>query len=705
MEAPETLKKLQAQLFQIVGTAAETEGLRQDNANLRIQLEKKDGDANGHLRELWSVRAQMQSQAKELTAERETANSLREKLGMLRDEHSPLKQRVEDLENALEQANSELQRRQTDHDTEMSALEQELAKERDLVAEKIQEIEAKAKELKEFHALTDDLKHQVDNLKVQATQAEELEQIRQLSAQQVVDLKTMEDRLEEQQRAMSEREIEFGESMHQLEETCKNTQQRLLSESKLHEEEVERVQRISEVQVRELQDSIAILEQQGEQALEREAQLTEKLRLLEESCKIEKSRASQERLKEQKQSRETLARRETDLQNAKARLAEQSMKAADREVEFKQLTERLDEANKSKAKLQAKLKELAQATDKKHDLALVDCVREKERRIVELQAEIEHAKVSLNNKDEVIREQARELSELEVQHQEQAERLRTCELTLEQVEQQRVEPTRTMQCYYQDDIDVRMQNRDLLLTTKQLHQECEMLETENRSLKETNEYFIDELDQHATNIGHTNHKQKIRYTLKLKEELNRLFMELRKSRQRVLQLEASQINCGLPGSRTYEQRPSPQRSGREGQSVRRHSTGTFSSPRRASPNGKGSPRPSPCASPGRHEVSAHHRAEETEHACHLQIVALEKLSVDHQHLKTLVERVVLRNEYANESGNIASTSELLDKLRGNFEHTCDVGAEIHEPTRALVANLHEKVRHTPVRSNRHIGGA
>jgi len=241
---------------------------------------------------------------------------------------------------------------------------------------------------------------------------------------------------------------------------------------------------------------------------------------------------------------------------------------------------------------------------------------------------------------------------------------------MERVEQQRVEPLRSMQCHYQDDIDVRMQNRDLLLTARQLHQECEMLETENRSLKEANEYFIDELDQHANNIGHTNHKQKIRYTLKLKEELNRLFMELRKSRQRILHLETTHANFGVLGSRS-----------RENHSVRRHSTGTFASPRRASPNQKGSPRTSPCASPGRDEASVQHRAEEFEHACHLQIVALEKLNADHQHLKTLVERVVLRSDYVNGNGNSSSTSQLLERLRGSAEQTCSMGVESHERVR------------------------
>mmetsp|Transcript_22389 Transcript_22389/g.30746 ORF Transcript_22389/g.30746 Transcript_22389/m.30746 type:complete len:118 (-) Transcript_22389:101-454(-) len=53
--------------------------------------------------------------------------------------------------------------------------------------------------------------------------------------------------------------------------------------------------------------------------------------------------------------------------------------------------------------------------------------------------------------------------------------------------------------------------------------------------------------EHAKLCGHANPKQKIRYTMKLKEEINRLFTELKKARSRIVELELS--TSPLPGAR------------------------------------------------------------------------------------------------------------------------------------------------------------
>merc|ERR1719356_124660 len=78
------------------------------------------------------------------------------------------------------------------------------------------------------------------------------------------------------------------------------------------------------------------------------------------------------------------------------------------------------------------------------------------------------------------------------------------------------------------------QNRELSLTLRQLKHDLEMAESENRSLREAVALFEEDLErvtgQGAQAAGHMNHKQKIRYTLKLKDEINRLFAELKRAR-------------------------------------------------------------------------------------------------------------------------------------------------------------------------------
>ncbi|CAE7513280.1 unnamed protein product [Symbiodinium natans] len=97
--------------------------------------------------------------------------------------------------------------------------------------------------------------------------------------------------------------------------------------------------------------------------------------------------------------------------------------------------------------------------------------------------------------------------------------------------------------------ELRLQNRELCLSLRQFKQDCEMLEAENLSLKEALACMEEDLhrvsDQHAQLVGHVNHRQKIRYTMKLKEEINRLHGDLKKARQRIVQLEVNKESDSL----------------------------------------------------------------------------------------------------------------------------------------------------------------
>lgn len=203
--------------------------------------------------------------------------------------------------------------------------------------------------------------------------------------------------------------------------------------------------------------------------------------------------------------------------------------------------------------------------------------------------------------------------------------------------------------------ELRLQNRELCLSLRQFKQDCELLESENLSLKEALTCMEEDLhrvsDQHAQLVGHVNHRQKIRYTMKLKEEINRLCSELKKARQRIVQLEvskeseslfealASVVGTPLP--------PRPKRPARASPPVMPH--------RRAAVGAKVK---------GNKGDESDLRLAEAEQLCMLQQSALDRISMDFQHLKALIERVVMladtERRNGAEGGNFAA---LLHRLR------------------------------------------
>ncbi|CAE7619894.1 Hmmr [Symbiodinium sp. CCMP2592] len=207
--------------------------------------------------------------------------------------------------------------------------------------------------------------------------------------------------------------------------------------------------------------------------------------------------------------------------------------------------------------------------------------------------------------------------------------------------------------------ELRLQNRELCLSLRQFKQDCESLEAENLSLKEALACMEDDLhrvsDQHAQLVGHVNHRQKIRYTMKLKEEINRLHGDLKKARQRIVQLEVNKESDSLfealasvVGGESYTTSKA-RRGSRLATSQRRGSVVATRPPRRG-------------------EVSSREddqvRLAEAEQLCMLQQSALDRISMDFQHLKALIERAVqladAERRHGVEGGNFAA---LLHRLR------------------------------------------
>lgn len=208
--------------------------------------------------------------------------------------------------------------------------------------------------------------------------------------------------------------------------------------------------------------------------------------------------------------------------------------------------------------------------------------------------------------------------------------------------------------------ELRLQNRELCLSLRQFKQDCESLEAENLSLKEALACMEDDLhrvsDQHAQLVGHVNHRQKIRYTMKLKEEINRLHGDLKKARQRIVQLEVNKESDSLfealasvVGGESYTTASKARRGSRLATSQRRGSVAATRPPRRGE-----------VVSREDDQV----RLAEAEQLCMLQQSALDRISMDFQHLKALIERAVqladAERRHGVEGGNFAA---LLHRLR------------------------------------------
>ncbi|CAJ1440005.1 unnamed protein product [Effrenium voratum] len=124
----------------------------------------------------------------------------------------------------------------------------------------------------------------------------------------------------------------------------------------------------------------------------------------------------------------------------------------------------------------------------------------------------------------------------------------------------------------QENEELLARNRELALSMQHFKQENDQLQIGNRSLLESVALFEADLekvaDRHAQLIGHVNKKQKIRYTVKLKEECAQLRLDLNKARHRLMQLEGTRRSDSLFGALSslgyapsMESSPQPKRHG------------------------------------------------------------------------------------------------------------------------------------------------
>jgi len=229
--------------------------------------------------------------------------------------------------------------------------------------------------------------------------------------------------------------------------------------------------------------------------------------------------------------------------------------------------------------------------------------------------------------------------------------------------------------------ELRLRLREVSSSMQLMKQENEQITIENRSLLESVCNLSGDLDEvtgrHAEMIGHKNPKQRIRYTVKLKEECQQVRHELFKARSRIGQLEQnSRRSDNLFGAltalgyhpvaaedrrRSRGEEPgaspsaSPQAAPSEGKQAR-------IAPRRLVGPANGAARPN----------GKDAELEEANRRIRIQDSALERVDSDFRHLVALIQRVVAGEELQHVAAEevIRSSEEgpmhfqiLLEKLR------------------------------------------
>lgn len=96
-------------------------------------------------------------------------------------------------------------------------------------------------------------------------------------------------------------------------------------------------------------------------------------------------------------------------------------------------------------------------------------------------------------------------------------------------------------------------SRDLALEAANLKGDCEALEIDNNNLRERLKMFELDLDGPADQrAGHGNHKQKIQYLVKLKDENEYYRSELAKKRHQLMRAEMNRSSYPYPGSASFD---------------------------------------------------------------------------------------------------------------------------------------------------------
>mmetsp|Transcript_28775 Transcript_28775/g.62770 ORF Transcript_28775/g.62770 Transcript_28775/m.62770 type:complete len:484 (+) Transcript_28775:1-1452(+) len=469
----------------------------------------------------------------------------------------------------------------------------------------------------------------------------------------------MQERLREL-REVRARVAEQADQMELLSQASESAQQTLRKEA------LEMEARIGELQVAqkrrdqqldgqalELEQAREVLEQQQSRLADQESQLADAAQNLQKVSsqaavadakvvELTARLASAEELAEQRAGRISALAAERDdhgrsFQEAQASLTEQSSTLAELRRELEQAREQIGRGipDSAREELERELHEARSQLDKlqwaQKQASMYKAAKERaEQHVTELKLDVEHWQQ---------RATCVEVNESRLHRQDE-----------------------DLKMLRQDYEELREQSRELSLTVQRFRGESEHLEAENRELRGQMEYFEMSLeravDQNAQLIGHSNQKQKIRYTMRLKEDNNVLRGELKQARQRIAQLEVTRAGEGMLDMLCDRDLPereprTPKRSA--GSVATRTPSRTARTPRAA----RGA---------GTFEA----QLADSERRCHIQECALERISVNFQHLRDLVERAIC-------PGRSASLPELLEQLRARPARGQQPRVEPHTP--------------------------
>jgi len=212
-----------------------------------------------------------------------------------------------------------------------------------------------------------------------------------------------------------------------------------------------------------------------------------------------------------------------------------------------------------------------------------------------------------------------------------------------------------------------VQNAALLKSLQFIEKDYEACQTENRSLQEIlidNEADLEHTkDENAKLMGHTNHKQKVHYHIKIKDENAQLKQELTKTKQLLSQYTVGQRGSSLLEALAILGSGSSNSVGEVGgQSV-------CSTREPRTPNPKGASSQASARTPKRptsngppqsgRRGQANVEADRCQN-CELQERAKERAFVDFQHVVSLIDRAAFKGDI---SGANSDPQEILDKLR------------------------------------------
>lgn len=221
------------------------------------------------------------------------------------------------------------------------------------------------------------------------------------------------------------------------------------------------------------------------------------------------------------------------------------------------------------------------------------------------------------------------------------------------------------------------QHKELTMTISRLTQDWEHTEAEKNSLQETlAEYEADlehEKHENAKQMGHANHKQKVQYHIKVKDENMQLKKDIVELRQRLSQFEA-----GQRGSSLLEALAAFGGSGNGGAGELSVSAPSVTPARHEprTPNPKGSSQ-SAARTPRRPNSAGpaprRGQAVEVENCqrCAIQERATERTIMDFQHVISLIERAAFVGDVGDRTGD---PHAMIEKLRnvvagGAHSHT------------------------------------